>query len=394
MPSGATFRRRLPVIEHLRGRSTETKYGRIPLWLYETGVGLQAIATYGWLHGRYGHYDRVMPSYGTLARELGVSRGSVIAYVKQLVAVGAVQIETSGAVGQKTNEYVIAFNEPFTAASDAPVWGGQNADHLVSGLYRSGQPADQGGQPAVHEEDVSKKTEKTVPPSGPPNADAPVSEPRAGTDGGGVVELAMPAGGLAVLLEVARRRPGLTLSGRPLRDQALAVEGLLAVGWAPGDLAAALAGEPPVGMRSAGAVLAARIRSLPAVPPVLPRQGGTDTPPVPHSPAPPRPGLPVVLADPPPSCATCASYPAPGEDRCPSCLGWPLCASGCGRRTPDGAECEECVHALLEAALRAPETESSDCPGVEGPCGRPAVTLGWCSRCRIAVEAEAVRAGA
>lgn len=98
--------------ENVRGRSSETKFGRVPLWLYDTGVGLQAIATYGWLHGRYGHYERVMPSYGTLAKELGVSRGSVIAYVKALTSVGAVRIETSGAAGRQTNVYAIAFAEP------------------------------------------------------------------------------------------------------------------------------------------------------------------------------------------------------------------------------------------------------------------------------------------
>jgi len=170
------------VIENLRGRSTETKYGRIPLWLYETGVGLQAIATYGWLHGRYGHYERVMPSYGTLARELGVSRGSVIAYVKALTSVGAVRIETSGATGQQTNLYAIAFNEPFEVVQEQ-VRGGQNADHPVSGLYRSGQPADPGGQRAVHEEDVLKKT-KTLPPPPSPAPARPQELPVTDREGG------------------------------------------------------------------------------------------------------------------------------------------------------------------------------------------------------------------
>lgn len=147
------------MIENLRGRSTETKYGRIPLWLYETGVGLQAIATYGWLHGRYGHYERVMPSYATLAKELGVSRGSVIAYVKALTSVGAVRIETSGAAGRQTNRYVIAFNEPFPVAGQNTDRGrgGQNADRSA-GCTSPSQPADGGGQPVVQEEDVSTKT--------------------------------------------------------------------------------------------------------------------------------------------------------------------------------------------------------------------------------------------
>ncbi|MCX5209776.1 helix-turn-helix domain-containing protein [Kitasatospora sp. NBC_00240] len=148
------------MIENMRGRSTETKYGRIPLWLYEAGVSLQAIATYGWLHGKYGHFDRVVPSYATLAKELKVSRGSVIAYVKELTGAGAVRIATSGAAGQTTNTYEIAFNEPFPVPN-VQVSGGQNADQVVSGLYSGGQPADQGGQPVVQEEDVFKKTKKT-----------------------------------------------------------------------------------------------------------------------------------------------------------------------------------------------------------------------------------------
>lgn len=147
------------MIENLRGRSTETKYGRIPLWLYETGVGLQAIAMYGWLHGRYGHYERVMPSYATLAKDLGVSRGSVIAYVKALTSVGAVRIETSGAAGRQTNRYLIAFNEPFpvTGQNTDQGGGGQDADRSA-GCTSSSQPADGGGQPVVQEEDVSTKT--------------------------------------------------------------------------------------------------------------------------------------------------------------------------------------------------------------------------------------------
>lgn len=155
-----------------RGRSTETKFGRVPLWLYETGVGLQAIATYGWLHGRYGHYERVMPSYATLAKELGVSRGSVIAYVKALTSVGAVRIETSGAAGRQTNVYAIAFNEPFQVTGQNTDHPGQNTDPVVSGVHHPGQPADGGGQPVVQEEDVSTKTfledERISLPSVPP----------------------------------------------------------------------------------------------------------------------------------------------------------------------------------------------------------------------------------
>lgn len=158
-----------------------TKFGRVPLWLYEAGLPLQAVATYGWLAGRYGHYSKITPSYGTLAKELGVSRGSVINYVTALVEAGAVRILESGADGQTSNTYEIAFERPFSTeaqaeggqntdqaeaderstAENAQVEGGQSADQspeVVSILTRGGQPADRGGQPVVHEEDVLKKT--------------------------------------------------------------------------------------------------------------------------------------------------------------------------------------------------------------------------------------------
>lgn len=110
-------------MEGLPGRSTETKYARIPLWLYETGVSMQAIAMYGWLHGKYGHYDQTFPSYAVLSRELPVSRSSVVAYIKELEQVGALAVRKRWiSARQTTNEYVIAFNEPLST-------GGQNTDH-------------------------------------------------------------------------------------------------------------------------------------------------------------------------------------------------------------------------------------------------------------------------
>lgn len=146
------------MIEGLSGGSTETKYARIPLWLYEKGVSLQAVATYGWLHGRYGHYERVVPSYKTLAKELGVSKGSVVAYVQELVDAGAVRItqryDESG--DRTTNRYLIAFNEPFPVGgqpTDHPTEeaGGQNTDHVDQGKHeKGGQPADHPGQDTDH----------------------------------------------------------------------------------------------------------------------------------------------------------------------------------------------------------------------------------------------------
>ncbi|WP_160051185.1 helix-turn-helix domain-containing protein [Nocardiopsis sp. FR26] len=177
-----------------KSRSTETKYARIPLWLFETGVSLQALATYAWLHGKYGHFDLVIPSYRTLAKQLKVSRSSVIAYVNELRNVGAiVAIERYSNGERTTNEYVIAFNEPFTVVSipttsdqGGPDEGGQDID-------QGGQPADPGGQNAdpgwsagctaeedVVEEDVVKKTPNNPAlPGMPPD---PVEPPKPGSD--------------------------------------------------------------------------------------------------------------------------------------------------------------------------------------------------------------------
>lgn len=91
----------------------ETEHGNVPLWLYEVGVSLQAVATYGWLHGQSGHSQQTARSYATLAKELGVSRGSAVAYVKELTAVGAVRIADGGLPGQQVNGYVLAVDGPF-----------------------------------------------------------------------------------------------------------------------------------------------------------------------------------------------------------------------------------------------------------------------------------------
>ena len=253
------------------------------------------------------------------------------------------------------------------------------------GRFRRSGPVDENppaaDPPAVDRTLKNTSTKKTreenttVPPPG--TGEPSASPGGGGRDSGGVVELAMPPGGLAVLLEVFRREPRLAFSGDALLHQALAVEGRLALGWSPKDLVLLLAAEPMAGMRTAAGTLAKRIAKLPAAPPSVPRPGGTEAPPAPAA----RPVW-EAHAAPPPSCATCAGYPAPGEDQCPACLGWPLCDSRCGRRTPEGGACEECGRAALEAALAAPATADGCCP-----CGRPAVTLGWCSRCRIAKEA-------
>lgn len=162
-------------------KRAETRYCRVPQWLYSAGVSLQAIAAYGWLHGRYGFLPVINPSYATLAEELHCSRGSVITYLKELVRVGAIRINVGGPKGRTINTYEIAFDAPFPVS-------GQSADHLkgaessqvVSGLTTTGQPADQSpgqsGQRAVPEEEVVKngKTLSARMPRQPQPSPAPV----------------------------------------------------------------------------------------------------------------------------------------------------------------------------------------------------------------------------
>ena len=199
----------------------------------------------------------------------------------------------------------------------------------------------------------TQKTDRknTVPPS---SADTPPVLME-GTDG----VLAMPTGGLAVLLEVGRRQPALALTGRPLLHQALAVEGRIACGWTPEDLAVLLAGQPPAGMRSAGAVMSARIKLLPTAPVRVPRQqenGAVTSLPSART-------VRQAQAEPLPSCSTCSGLPVPG-DQCAACLGWPPCGTGCGLRIENGGPCPSCATDQLQQALQAPETADGSCPGV------------------------------
>lgn len=199
------------MIEGLRGTTDETRYGRVPLWLFETGASLQAVATYAWLHGQYGHYRQKIPSYAKLAKELGVSRGSVINYVKELAAVGAVGV--CGRVDERgdrtTNEYVIAFNQPFpvggqNADQGAEQAGDEQGDDADQGKHgdggqdadQGGQPADQGGQHSDHgwsadwpaeedvvEEDGTKKTTTNTPAlPGMTDPAAAAAKPEPGSD--------------------------------------------------------------------------------------------------------------------------------------------------------------------------------------------------------------------
>ncbi|MEV8386634.1 hypothetical protein AB0P44_37790 [Streptomyces chartreusis] len=200
--------------------------------------------------------------------------------------------------------------------------------------------------------------------------------------------------GMEVLLRVGRARPELALAGRVLTDQARKLDGVIAQSetagepWRVSELAAAL-GAPLDGpiRRSPGAVISARINSLPSTArsAMLPVQASSE-----HS---------ATLARPMDrtveeavhrrvrgECPECGSD-SPGGGLCGACLGWPACSGGCGRRLEHGGACEACELDAHHEAISQEQNEGGNCPGYGGkPCGRAVLTLGLCGRCRIQAE--------
>lgn len=212
----------------------------------------------------------------------------------------------------------------------------------------------------------------TVLPSAASNETAAPAD--GGTDGSGVVDgkdekpaaaapvLPTAPEGAAILLAVARLQPRLAVAGKVLADQALYLEGMLANGWTVEDLVLMLAVEPPAEMRSAGAILAARIKRIPDKPASLPRQ---DPAAAGSSWSEPKTSVAEALAfrGAKPSCVECGRIPMDGYDRCARCMDWPYCIAclpGPTRRRahPDGdGLCTNCAasrnsYAADEAAWR------------------------------------------
>ncbi|MEU6256167.1 hypothetical protein [Streptomyces sp. NPDC047043] len=157
--------------------------------------------------------------------------------------------------------------------------------------------------------------------------------------------------GIRLLLQIGAARPELLLSGPALTDQGRVASVMLEAGWSAGQLRHVITGRPlPNPVRtSIGAIIAARLRVTQAYPPSARAVGrhdtpAWDTPPSPHSVAGSAAARSVnealayrVFVE----CADCG-HPAtaPGEDCCPTCLGWPLCSTCRGptrkRAHPDG----------------------------------------------------------
>ncbi|MFE0725119.1 hypothetical protein ACFW23_29765 [Streptomyces rochei] len=156
--------------------------------------------------------------------------------------------------------------------------------------------------------------------------------------------------GIQLLLEIGAARPELLLTGKALTDQGRVVTVMLESGWTSAQLRHVIAGRPlPVPVRtSVGAIIAARLRAAQAYPPPATltsphhHDGVLDDEPTATAATPERsstaPASRTVtealtyraLVE----CAGCGvPGTAPGEDLCPACLDWPLCAT-CPGPTP------------------------------------------------------------
>ncbi|MFE0855036.1 hypothetical protein [Streptomyces mutabilis] len=155
--------------------------------------------------------------------------------------------------------------------------------------------------------------------------------------------------GIQLLLEIGAAQPELLLTGKVLTDQGRIVTVMLESGWTSAQLRHVIAGRPlPAPVRtSVGAIIAARLRAALAYPPPATLTGSAhsgdalDGEPLEHR-AVERPSTgPAArtvtealtyraLVE----CAGCGvPGTAPGEDLCPACLDWPLCAT-CPGPTP------------------------------------------------------------
>ncbi|MGW3149765.1 hypothetical protein ACWDG1_34905 [Streptomyces sp. NPDC001177] len=168
--------------------------------------------------------------------------------------------------------------------------------------------------------------------------------------------------GILLLLELGAARPELLLTGQALTDQGRVVTVMLESGWSRKQLRHVIAARPlpnPV-QTTVGAIIAARLRAAQAYPPPAIAADHHDSP---------------AWDDPPPQstsssaartvsealtyrvlveCAGCGvPGTAPGEDLCPTCLGWPPCRTCPGptprRAHPDGdGRCTTCASALTD----------------------------------------------
>ncbi|MGV4890776.1 hypothetical protein ACSR0Z_30165 (plasmid) [Streptomyces viridosporus] len=212
-------------------------------------------------------------------------------------------------------------------------------------------------RPCAH--DTAARTPGRKDQPHPPTASAPAPAPPA--------DEMHP--GIRLLLEIGASRPELLLTGRALTDQGRVVTVMLEAGWSAEQLRHVITDRPlPSPVRtSVGAIIAARLRAAQAYPPPAtaadhpgePRSAEPLPKPAPEQPWTERSSTKAAartvdealtyraLVE----CAGCGvPGTAPGEDLCPTCLGWPPCRTCPGptprRARPDGdGRCTTCVTA-------------------------------------------------
>ncbi|GAA2702644.1 hypothetical protein GCM10010095_71660 [Streptomyces anthocyanicus] len=156
--------------------------------------------------------------------------------------------------------------------------------------------------------------------------------------------------GNRLLLEIGAAHPELLLTGKALTDQGRVVTVMLETGWTSAQLRHVIAGRPlPTPVRtSVGAIIAARLRAAQAYPPPATLTGSAHSGDVLDDEPPATAATPERSSTAPAArtvtealtyralveCAGCGvPATAPGEDLCPACLDWPLCAT-CPGPTP------------------------------------------------------------
>ncbi|KUN29282.1 hypothetical protein AQJ23_00375 [Streptomyces antibioticus] len=181
--------------------------------------------------------------------------------------------------------------------------------------------------------------------------------------------------GIRLLLDIAAGRPELLLTGKALTDQGRVATVMLEAGWSSKHLRHVIAGRPLPHLvhTTVAAIIAARLRAAQAYPPP---HRVADRPEAPPAEEPFAPST-ATRSSPAPAdrsvtealtyralveCADCGRPgTAAGEDRCPTCLGWPPCYT-CPGPTPRRAHpagdgrCTTCAsathHPPLPALLR------------------------------------------
>ncbi|MGA5150112.1 hypothetical protein ACPCSF_34640, partial [Streptomyces griseoincarnatus] len=167
--------------------------------------------------------------------------------------------------------------------------------------------------------------------------------------------------GIRLLLDIGASRPELLLTGPALTDQGRVATVMLEAGWSPEQLRHVITDRPlPNPVRtSIGAIIAARLRAAQAYPPpataIRPAAAPLDEPFAEatrsSTAAAARSVTQALTYRALVECAGCGvPATAPGEDLCPTCLGWPLCRTCPGptrkRAHPDGdGRCTTCASA-------------------------------------------------